>query len=132
MHVFINKGRSRKVKSGQKGKRKYPAFAVKRIKYNRVLLPKKMHRKSKRLRMKLKSDYCFDQYLMKSARSNVYSKSYSLPSVYKNLNHRINHCTFNLSNDVETNPGPSINSTKTIQAPYSQDNVLLFGSNAGT
>ena len=91
-----------------------------------------MHRKSKRLRMKLKSDYCFGQYLMKSARSNVYSKFYSLPSVYKNLNHRINHCTFNLSNDVETNPGPPINSTKTIQAPYSQDNVLLFGSNAGT
>ena len=38
----------------------------------------------------------------------------------------------NLSEDIETNPGPVINSTKTIQAPYSQDNVAMFGLNAGT
>ena len=59
-------------------------------------------------------------------------KAHLLPNVYKNLNHRINHCKFNLSKDVETNPGPPIDPTKTIQAPYSQDSVLLFGSNAGT
>ena len=37
-----------------------------------------------------------------------------------------------MSRDIETNPGPVINSTKTIQAPYSQDNVAMFGLNAGT
>ena len=53
-------------------------------------------------------------------------KSSSAPNVYKNLNQNINHCKFDLSkeSDVETNPGPPID--------YSQDNVLLFGSNAGT
>ena len=34
--------------------------------------------------------------------------------------------------DIEINPGSVINSTKTIQAPYSQDNVAMFGLNAGT
>ena len=51
---------------------------------------------------------------------------------YKNLNHRVNHFQSNLSGDIETNPSPVINSTKTIQAPYSQDNVAVFGLNAGT
>ena len=37
-----------------------------------------------------------------------------------------------MSGDIETNPGPVINSTKTIQAPYSQDNVTMLGLNAGT
>ena len=37
----------------------------------------------------------------------------------------VNHFKSNLSGDIETNPGPVINSTKTIQAPYSQDNVAL-------
>ena len=56
----------------------------------------------------------------------------SVPNVYKNLNHRVNHFKSNLSGDIEKNPGPIINSTKTIQAPYSQDNVAMFGLNAGT
>ena len=56
----------------------------------------------------------------------------SIPNVYKNLNHRVKHFRSNLSGDIETNPGPVINSTKTIQAPYSQDNVAMFGLNAGT
>ena len=55
-----------------------------------------------------------------------------MPNVYKNLNHRVNHFKSNLSGDIEKNPGPVINSTKTIQAPYSQDNVAMFGLNAGT
>ena len=59
-------------------------------------------------------------------------RSNSVPNVYKNLNHRVNHFKPNLSGDIETNPGPVINSTKTIQAPYSQDNVAMFGLNAGT
>ena len=50
------------------------------------------------------------------------------PGIYKNLNHRVNHSNFILSRDIETNPGP-INPIKTIQARYSQDNVVLFGLN---
>ena len=72
--------------------------------------------------MKLKTNY----YL------NKLMKSSSTPNVYKNLNHKINHCKFNLSKDVETNPGAPIDPLRTIKAPYSQKNVLLFGSNAGT
>ena len=44
-------------------------------------------------------------------------RSNPVPNVYKNLNHRVNHLKSNLSGDIETNPGPVINSTKTIQAP---------------
>ena len=44
----------------------------------------------------------------------------------------MDHFKSNLSGDIEINPGPVINSTKTIQAPYSQDNVAMFGLNAGT
>ena len=52
--------------------------------------------------------------------------------VYKNLSHRINNVASKLSGDIETNPGPSVvDPTKTIVAPYSQGNSLVFGSNAG-
>ena len=67
----------------------------------------------------------------KLKQSNAW-RSNSVLNVYKNLNHRVNHFKSNLSGDRETNPGPVINSTKTIQAPYSQDNVAMFGLNAGT
>ena len=67
----------------------------------------------------------------KPKQSNAW-RSKSVPNVYKNLNHRVDHFKSNLSGDIETNPGPVINSTKTIQAPYSQDNVAMFGLNAGT
>ena len=51
---------------------------------------------------------------------------------YKSLNHRINNISSALCTDVETNPGPSIvDPSKTIVAPYSQGNRLVFGSNAG-
>ena len=75
-----------------------------------------------------------DIYVIKSPKpkqSNAWVPN-SIPNVYKNLNHRVNHFKSNLSVDIETNPGPVINSTKTIQAPYSQDNVAMFGLNAGT
>jgi hypothetical protein len=54
-------------------------------------------------------------------------------SLYKNLNHRVNYCKFNLSGDIEKNPGHPqvIDPSKTIHAPYSQGNVALFGLNAG-
>ena len=66
----------------------------------------------------------------KPKQSNAW-RSNSVSNVYKNLNHRVNHLKSNLSGDIETNPGPVINSTKTIQAPYSQDNMATFGLNAG-
>ena len=69
--------------------------------------------KTRRGRMKLRCNYT------------------SVRSVYKNVNHRMNHTELKLSNDIEKNPGP-IDHTKTIQAPYSQGNVELFGQNAGT
>ena len=67
----------------------------------------------------------------KPNQSNAWGPN-SIPNVYKNLNHRVKNFKSNLSGDIETNPGPVINSTKTIQAPYSQDNVAMFGLNAGT
>ena len=39
-------------------------------------------------------------------------RSNSVPNVYKYLNHRVNHFKSNLSRDIETNPGPVINSYK--------------------
>ena len=54
----------------------------------------------------------------KLKQSNAW-RSNSVPNVYKNLNHRVYRFKSNLSGDIETNPGPVINSTKTIQAPYS-------------
>ena len=59
-------------------------------------------------------------------------RSNSVPNVYKNLNHRVNHFKSNLSGDIERNPSPVIYSTKTSQGPYSQDNVAMFGLNADT
>jgi len=44
------------------------------------------------------------------------------------------YCKFQLSSDKEKNPGPTpvcINPSKTITAPYSQANVLLFGQSSG-
>ena len=65
----------------------------------------------------------------KPKQSNAW-RSNSVLNVYKNLNHMVNHFKSNLSGDIETNPGPVINSTRTIQAPYSQDNVTMLGLNA--
>ena len=59
-------------------------------------------------------------------------KKYSEAATYKNLNHIMNCCKFNLSRDIEKNPGPTfIDPSKTIQAPYCQGNVDVFGPNAG-
>ena len=51
---------------------------------------------------------------------------------YKSLNHKINNITSKLSGDIETNPGPFVvDASKTIHAPYSQGNSVVFGPNAG-
>jgi len=55
-------------------------------------------------------------------------------SVYKTRNHVVKTCKFKLHTDIEKNPGPSsllIDPWKTIKAPYSQGNELVFGQNAG-
>ena len=53
--------------------------------------------------------------------------------VYKNVNHLKNVCQSALCTDVETNPGPVffIDPSKTISAPYSQGNQIIFGETAG-
>lgn len=62
--------------------------------------------------------------------SNVVSSKSEL--VYKNGNHRIKTIVSKLSGDTETNPGPCVvDASKTISAPYSQGNSLVFGANAG-
>ena len=44
----------------------------------------------------------------------------------------MNCCKFKLSRDIEENPGPTfVDPSKTIDAPYSQGNVDVFGPNAG-
>ena len=50
---------------------------------------------------------------------------------YKGVIHRGN-CTKNkLCNDIEKNPGPGMDPSKTINAPYGQGNVVVFGQNIG-
>ena len=57
---------------------------------------------------------------------------HSVEEVYKDFNHRVKCNEFNLSKDIEKNPGPVfVDAAKTITAPYSQDNVV-FGLNAGS
>ena len=54
--------------------------------------------------------------------------------LYKNHTHLANYYKFKLSSDTEKNPGPmvlDIDHSKTIRAPYSQGNEILFGENAG-
>ena len=55
-------------------------------------------------------------------------------SLYKTPSHAANVCKFKLRTDIEKNPGPTsveIDPSKTIRAPYSQGNELVFGPNAG-
>lgn len=54
--------------------------------------------------------------------------------LYKSQAHAANYCKFKLISDIEKNPGPPpmhVDSSKTIAAPYSQGNELVFGQNAG-
>ena len=124
MHLFTNKARQKIYAHGirckNEGTKKYPSSAVRR-----------KYRKSNKYRiLKMQNQYPHVIKSPKPKQSNAW-RSNSVPNVYKNLNHRVNHLKSNLSGDIETNPGPVINSTKTIQAPYSQDNMATFGLNAG-
>ena len=65
---------------------------------------------------------------------NLFSHNNFLPNEYRNANHKGKYSKYNLSNDIEKNPGPAIyyvDPSKTIRAPYSQGNVHIFGVNAG-
>ena len=63
----------------------------------------------------------------------VFMSIYLFLFAYKSLIHRINFGQFKLSTDIEKNPGTSVyvDATKTIHAPYSQGNAVVFGGNAG-
>ena len=52
----------------------------------------------------------------------------------KSQTHVSNYCKFQLSSDIEKNPGPTpmyIDPSKTITAPYGQANELVFEQNSG-
>ena len=54
--------------------------------------------------------------------------------LYKRETHVLNYCKLKLSADIEKNSGPRpmyVDPSKTIAAPYSQGNELVFGQNAG-
>ena len=54
--------------------------------------------------------------------------------LYKSQTHVSNYCKFQLSSDIEKIPVPtplSIDPSKTITAPHSQANELVFGQNSG-
>ena len=125
MHLFTNKAREKIYAHGirfeNKGTTKYPSSAVRR----------KFPKSNKCRILKMQNQYTHVIKSPKPKQSNAWGPN-SIPNVYKNLNHRVNHFKSNPSGNIETNPGPVINSTKTIQAPYSQDNVAMFGLNAGT
>jgi len=54
--------------------------------------------------------------------------------LYKRQTHVSNYCKFQLSSDIEKNPGPTpvyIDPSKTITAPYSETNESVFGQSSG-
>ncbi|RMX40615.1 hypothetical protein pdam_00023438 [Pocillopora damicornis] len=54
--------------------------------------------------------------------------------LYKSQTHASNYCKFQLISVIEKNPGPTpmyIDPSKTIMAPCSQANELVFGQNSG-
>ena len=53
--------------------------------------------------------------------------------LYKSQIHVSNYCKFQVSADIEKNPGPNpmyIDPSETITPPYSQANELVFGQNS--
>ena len=59
--------------------------------------------------------------------------NYPFYNAYNSLNHQLILANFKLCTDIEKNPGLSVylDATKTINAPYCQGNVTVFGENAG-
>ena len=88
---------------------------------------------------------CFDQFIKtklnwktpidckvrKKKRQQFYNNVVKHTFKDLNHNHMVNYSKLILSGDIETNPGPFNNPSRTIHAPYSQGNTDIFGENAG-
>ena len=109
------------IRCENKGTTKYPSSAVRR-----------KCRKSEKYRiLKMQNQYPHEIKSPKPKQANAW-RSNSVPNVFKKSESQGKSFKSNLSGDIETNPGPVVNSTKTIQVPYSQDHVTTFGLNANT
>ena len=99
-----------------------------------VYCPKKVHKKccTNRSAKDLKCYICegilADIFYLSGSTHDLYAQQ-----VYKNVNHLKNVCQSALCTDIETNPRPVfyIDPSKTISAPSSQGNQVIFGETAG-
>ena len=94
--------------------------------------------KVRKLKLELKSSETLRKSILKFKSQTVrYCSLFSCNRVtclYKSQTHVANYCKLKLSTDIEKNPGPRpmyVDPSKTIAAPYSQGNELVFGQNAG-
>ena len=94
--------------------------------------------KVRKLKLELKSSETLRKSILKfKSRTGRYCSLFSCNRVtclYKSQTHVANYCKLKLSTDIEKNPGPRpmyVDPSKTIAAPYSQGNELVFGQNAG-
>ena len=99
-----------------------------------VYCPKKIHKKC-RTNLSAKDSKFYicegilaDLFYLSGSTHDLYAQQ-----VFKNVNHLKNVCQSALYTDIETNPGPVfyIDPSKTISAPYSQGNQVIFGETAG-
>ncbi|CAB3979240.1 ATP-dependent DNA helicase PIF1 [Paramuricea clavata] len=96
--------------------------------------PKKVYKKcqtnrsAKDLKFYIREGILADVFYLSGSTHDLYTQQ-----IYKNLNHLKNVCQSALCTDIETNPGPVfyIDPSKTISAPYSQGNQIIFGETAG-
>ena len=122
IHMFTSKGAFRRTKES------YTNYARTRKVRKRIDGPTR-NNGHKRLRNTRTVHF---SKTLRSDNSSV-CQLHSVGAIYKDLNHRIKCNEFNLARDIEKNPGPAfIDATKTIMAPYSQNNVALFSLNAGS
>ena len=99
-----------------------------------VYCSKKVHKKcrtnrsAKDLKFYICEGILADIFYLSGSTHDLYAQQ-----VYKNVNHLKNVCQSALCTDIETNPGPVfyIDPSKTIRAPYSQGNQVIFGETAG-
>ncbi|CAB3985338.1 ATP-dependent DNA helicase PIF1 [Paramuricea clavata] len=96
--------------------------------------PKKVHKKCRTNRSSKDSKF----YICEGILADIFYLSGSTHDLYaqhvfKNVNHLKKVCQSALCTDIETNPGPVfyIDPSKTISAPYSQGNQIIFGETAG-
>ena len=110
-----------------------------KIDTKRIRLVQKMRRKPNFRRIKFNSTMRYGNKSNIAKHRKKYFKYLTLFSCnfpygeYKSLTH-IGNCTkYKLCNDLGENPGPvmhHVDPSKTIKAPYSQRDVVVFGQNA--